>query len=545
MTPNFILEKKMKSVSIEDGGTKGGDKDPGMVEASTEGNTTQEPSNVVKKKKSVWSSLFRSKTSSEKKKSLEIPTVIPKTTSTTTMTTTNCTTTSLSSQRSSGSTSSAIITMSSKSSSLVMEIIEGAEEQRWRSINPLIHLPNNPNESIPLLKEIPICKFSWIMEGYSWISEAKSWYIINPYTGKLLFTQTVYNNSGWPMPTSCQSSTRYFDPTKATSSDNQTDWIVIKAKEEGHIFEYFTDSMSKVKISNEKCDIKLTKSSETVVRGGVEVGFSGKTLSFDLKMEENKGISFDDGNVYFGADQGDGILNQKFIIGAPTKGTIKRSSKKEAENEAFDGISLCVHQFQGLRPNLIGSRWNFCNFVGIENAGAGFDTSLTPATAIDPVIWNMFMIQVKTPQAYGNATINKGSIHSSKDGLLSLSTNDTGPSPNYIRTLEPTIDPNTDYYLPKQIEYCWSGFDLQGRPFKAVCHSRPTIMVARINVLEQLPFVFRKVVEALISKPYVYQWLNKVKVDVQYVDGDGESSTKTLDGWLLEEIAIVSEDFRY
>lgn len=533
MAPNFILEKEIESILL-DGCNKNT-----KVEKESESNIHEDQK---KKKKPFWSTIF---TKSSSKISVE------KGSNEATITTTAITNKTIIATSTLNSTSSSIeedesfSCTSKSSSSSILEEIDDAK--KWRSINPLIHLPNIANESIHLYKEISLDKFSWIMEGYSWITEGKAWYIINPYNGKLLFNQIVYNSSGWPLPPTCQSSTRYFDPQNTLSSDPLTEWSTIQQNAKGgnggggggHIFEYFANSMSKVKLNKEKCEIKMTMTSQSIDSTGINVDFTGKILSFDLRMTKDVGLSFDDGNVYFGADQGDGILNQKFIIGAPTEGILKRkgngngNSVDGADEEIFTGISLCVHQFQGLRPNLIGSRWNFCNFVGVERLAKDN-------------IWNLFMIQVKTSQSYGSAIINKGSIHSSMDGLYSLSTNDSNHSPNYIRTFQPILDPNTEYYLPKEIEYCWSGKDLQGRSFKAICRSKPKILVARINVLEQLPFVFRKVIEALVSKPFIYQWLNKVSIDIE-IGGhgnDGMEEKKTLDGWILEEIAIVSEDFR-
>ena len=56
-------------------------------------------------------------------------------------------------------------------------------------------------------------------------------------------------------------------------------------------------------------------------------------------------------------------------------------------------------------------------------------------------------------------------------------------------------------------------------------------------MLEQLPFIMRKIIETIVTKPYVYQWLDRTEMEIHL----GESSIKS-DGWIFQELSLLSNE---
>ncbi|KAG8891541.1 putative cell survival pathways protein, partial [Tulasnella sp. 417] len=71
------------------------------------------------------------------------------------------------------------------------------------------------------------------------------------------------------------------------------------------------------------------------------------------------------GNTYFGADTAspEGYVFHKFWPMTTCKGTIVVNGKAISAN----GTGMFVHAIQGMRPNLVASRWNFAHFEGDDN----------------------------------------------------------------------------------------------------------------------------------------------------------------------------------
>ena len=165
---------------------------------------------------------------------------------------------------------------------------------------------------------------------------------------------------------------------------------------------------------------------------------------------------------------------------------------------------------------MVATRWYLAVFV------ADKDTSGSQAS--------LFMIQLSTPSIYGSTVVNWGAYYG-HGGLQVLCKDGT------ITPFEPALDPASGYYIPHEILFEWRGVDGKGNSFAAECRTKPTTLCDRVNLLDLLPFVMRKIVETFVTKPFVYQWVDRATVSIQR-----EEPTETLNGWMAAELTLLGED---
>ena len=149
---------------------------------------------------------------------------------------------------------------------------------------------------------------------------------------------------------------------------------------------------------------------------------------------ECKPFQVSDGNIHFGQDMSDGFINMKFI---PTAHATGWTQIEGGSRTPFEGHALIVHQFQGVRPHLCASSWNLAYFV-TDTARSGMVPSV------------LFMIQLKTPDSYDDATINYGAVHHNGE-LLAVSVS------NEIVHGESPVDAESGFPMPifHHVQMAW------------------------------------------------------------------------------------------
>ncbi|KAN0063903.1 putative cell survival pathways protein [Thecaphora frezii] len=294
-----------------------------------------------------------------------------------------------------------------------------------------------------------------------------------------------------------------------------------------------------------------------------------ETLGWKLGSGPKGGMSF------FGANAGspDGYVVHRFWPIALSQGHII------SKGQAIDakGQGMFVHAIQGMRPNLVASKWNFANFQAD-------DEKLGKVSAI--------MMEFTTTSDYGTAkgsgsqlqgaqpsqaasreslTVNIGSVV--VDGKLVTVTGatrgstagDDEPSQrsrSRAHHLDKTLDQDTGYQAPQSIRYTWQGPLLDaasgkgsasdaveaeltvelGKPYPS---SETHGLVDKVDVLAEIPYVVRKVVNVVAgTKPYIYQTLNPTRLELQLPQGyqgrGADEAKHQVQGTLFEEHTFIS-----
>ena len=449
----------------------------------------------------------------------------------------------------------------------------------------MVHTDDSENETKSLLRPFEISKYDWRLAGSNWVTEARTFYMFSD-KGEFILFQLAYTNAGWPLPEACQVTARFFDPRMASTpvdslgpsekshhrsgflgasslpkntSDHrrtpsmQVGWITAPqfqgrrkslfgrkseaATDTGHVRESVNQPVSKMKVSSNKTGLAVGNSTITIVGPSTTVDHTLPILTRDLDpstpVEKDairtvhegslldldvlfnplcEGVSFGDGVISFGPEASDGDIDMRFLPCGTVSGTVMIDKVPRS----FRGLGMGVHQFQGIRPNLVASRWNFAYFVSdADNRGERV---------------TFFIIQISTPPSYGSETVNYAALYGD-NRLLAMSRD------GKITPFEPFLDYASGYYIPREFLFEWTGVTIDGDQFSAHCHTKPNILCERMNLLDQLPFVMRKIVETFVTRPYVYQWVDRATLSIS-MNGKEES----IIGWLYNELAILGDD---
>jgi hypothetical protein len=229
-------------------------------------------------------------------------------------------------------------------------------------------------------------------------------------------------------------------------------------------------------------------------------------VSLDVERVD-RGFKVGEGKAYLGNA---GFVSHKFWPRAQAKGTfIVENAVHEVE-----GLSTFIHAIQGMQPQLIASNWNFCDFQSPE------------AT--------LSMMQFQTTKQYGAVDVNQGALV--LDGKLTCVSVD-----NHVELLDLEVDPDTEYQIPKRIKLTWNGKtmeesdEVEAKDVKITMIVTVNNLLDKIDVLNEIPWVIRKLVQTFVVKPYIYQWLDKATAEI--VIGE---KTVTTEGQCFQELVFVS-----
>jgi len=215
----------------------------------------------------------------------------------------------------------------------------------------------------------------------------------------------------------------------------------------------------------------------------------------------------------------------------------------------IDGPGILVHAIQGMRPNLVASRWNFAHFQSEEQGGiSAIQMEFTSTKNFGP-----------KGSGSGGVVVNVGVV--TIGGKVATVTGETilpGETPSEdaavqsrARHLDPQHDKDTGYNQPTRLAYIWRGNSVSPEIAGQVSANlevevgtpqAPIGLVDKVDVLGEVPSVVKGVVNAVVGvKPYIYQWANPVKLNV-HAKGflpDGAEEV-TVEGWLNNEASFIS-----
>jgi hypothetical protein len=216
------------------------------------------------------------------------------------------------------------------------------------------------------------------------------------------------------------------------------------------------------------------------------------------------------GYSYYGPDpeKAEGYLIHRFWPRTQATGHVIVKGKAIAA----EGPGVFIHAIMGMRPNLVASRWNFANFQSDEHGGV-----------------SAIQMEFTTPDAYGRRGSGSGGVKVNIGSvvvggkLVSVCAEtiwpDEKPEEGEIVSRafhhNATIDPETTYAQPREVEYVWAGPSLlPDAPGKVSANlkidvgtpTEPKGLIEKVDVLAEIPAVLKSVISYVAgTKPYIYQ----------------------------------------
>lgn len=227
----------------------------------------------------------------------------------------------------------------------------------------------------------------------------------------------------------------------------------------------------------------------------------------------DKGFKVGEGKTYLGGKDSSsaaGIVSHKFW----PRSTAKGSLILDKQLYEIDAHCIFIHAIQGMQPQLIASKWNFIDFQAEDAA--------------------LSIMQFTTTKQYGAVDVNQGSIVV-KDKLVSVSVE------NHVELLDLEKDEETGYDIPQRVKLTWKGKTLKENEEDEVKDVSVVMIVTvknlvdKIDILSEIPWFLKKLVQTFVVKPYIYQWLDEATAEITIGDEKYECPGKC-----YQELVFVS-----
>jgi hypothetical protein len=228
------------------------------------------------------------------------------------------------------------------------------------------------------------------------------------------------------------------------------------------------------------------------VGGGYNMSYKNEAEKVSFELETlNKVAPFKvgDGVCAFGTDKQSST--SQFRPFHHPHGTCKGSwrTKQDAQEQSFTGVFGMTHSMD---KNLVKS---------MERASVtcfeGADTSLS-------------LFQVKGNKAHDSEEVSYGYVVLQGDILVTIN--------NQVNIVATEKDPESGYLLPKEVEYFWSGKTASGEDVEIQLNMKNGALNHTVDLLSDLPFLVRKVVQAMVAKPYAFHWWGEGKASFKVGD---------------------------
>lgn len=242
----------------------------------------------------------------------------------------------------------------------------------------------------------------------------------------------------------------------------------------------------------------------------------------------------DGGKSYFGTNlsQPEGYVVHRFWPQAASSGHII------LKGQAIDatGAGMFIHAIQGMRPNLVASRWNFANFQSTAQDGNRVVAIMMEFTTTSdfggPVGSNVHQdqstgasVRKREPVVVNVGSVTVGgdlvAVTAATRGLNAPDSQPSQGSNSRVLHLDRVLDTETGYQVPQKLQYTWQGpllVDGKGDKNaqveagltvdigKPVPSSESKGLIEKVDVLGEIPYMVRKMVNYVAgTKPYVYQ----------------------------------------
>lgn len=211
---------------------------------------------------------------------------------------------------------------------------------------------------------------------------------------------------------------------------------------------------------------------------------------------------------------GDGYCVHRFLPRCAVSGIVRVGADVI---DLAGSRGVFIHAIQGLRPNLLAAKWNFCNFQTVDKEG-------------DEAV-SLILMEFTTPPGYGSKVVTVGSVVVG-DKLVAVSSGGSGiVGGAQAQHEDAVVDAETGYAAPGAIKFSWEAPRLEEAAGGAAADKlvaategnskvHATIqldlvtdkakyetrgLVEKVDVLGQIPYLIRKFVNyAAGTKPYIY-----------------------------------------
>jgi len=409
---------------------------------------------------------------------------------------------------------------------------------------PTLHPVSAKYEPSDLYGELEPKDTEWFCGG-GFAAETQIFYTITA-DGTSIMCQVIYSSVGLWYPT-VQFVCKVFNP-----KTKETIWKSV------NVSNFVTPPPGLDKRSSKADEFSITYKS-TPGSNSPESYIISANLSGDLQISLNVsrptsvpgfkiGKGPTGGMTYFGADaqNADGYVVHRFWPRTATTGHIIH----KGHAVPVEGPGMLVHAIQGMRPNLVASRWNFAHFQSDEHAGV-----------------SAIQMEFTTTDAYGRkgagsggVAVNIGSLV--LGGKLACVTAETKWPDEEQREdavvmsraaqINPVMDAETGYNQPTKAAFRWVGPSVLGDEKERIeaklavelgDTEHPIGLIEKVDVLAEIPYVVKMAVNYVAgTKPYIYQWINPVKLLVSGPDTviPGLSGGVEVKGHLYYEATFIS-----
>lgn len=260
---------------------------------------------------------------------------------------------------------------------------------------------------------------------------------------------------------------------------------------------------------------KSTPGSEFPEKYVIRADFSTELqLSLDISRPANVpgwkvGKGPEGGFSYFGPDKKnpEGYVVHRFWPHTIASGLIIHNG----EALTAQGPGVFIHAIQGMRPNLVASRWDFVNFQSTAHGG------------VSAIQMAFKTLDTHGPKGAGSGgvTVNVGSLVLGGK-LVAVTAETQWPDEaqdvkakvmSRAMHLKPELDADTGYSAPTGLLYSWAAPSIQDKKeiaatlqFDVGTPTEPVGLIEKVDLLAEIPYVLKAVVNYVAStKPYIYQ----------------------------------------
>ena len=222
-----------------------------------------------------------------------------------------------------------------------------------------------------------------------------------------------------------------------------------------------------------------------------------------------EGFKLGDSKSYMGVNKSTGFISHKFLPSCNVTGNIAVNGAARQ----IVGYGYIIHALQGNRPYLLSKA---CDFALLAD----------PATNS-----SLFAVSFLTTPENGQIPVSNGTLVINGK-LVGVSVN---CETKHVITQKDKLN---GYLVPKNngIEYSWTGSTLDGKPWSATCQPDLGDSAIRMDILESIPWMVKKLVKAISCEPFVYQWFIPAEADIQI-----DQEKMNLQGVMFSECTFLNE----
>ncbi|KAJ2722426.1 putative cell survival pathways protein [Coemansia sp. Benny D115] len=242
---------------------------------------------------------------------------------------------------------------------------------------------------------------------------------------------------------------------------------------------------------------------------GRERSEKGVTATFEF-VRGSEGYKIGDAKNYIG----EGSAAHYFY----PAGEVTASGEINGERFESRGVGLFIHAHSAnIMPYNVGAQWNMCFFTGHRQ-----DAPQVPTT--------FHVLQYETPESYGSVNCSNAGLTES-NALKAVFWDTTVEYRDLVKD-----ENGSGYSLPKRVVFVSKGKTVEGKGITVTFDAQPDRRLHDIDVLHEMPFLLRRIVQALITKPFIFERYEKESTISVAIEGE---QPYTMVGSAFHELTLM------